>query len=148
MFRDGIFKPIRSPEIDSKEPIPPTFSQAGQYDNPIPTRFLAFIDCSKILALDPFMFKTILLYCIYLQFLMTCFITIIPTKGTNIFYRFKNAYFQPDLGIHTGSFWHPGFKSVSFLCQNIQKVGFLKMTLYSDNVKGPNSQICLHLDSL
>jgi hypothetical protein len=41
----GIFKLIRSPRIDSKEPIPPGFcSPAGRYDNPIPTRFLAPID--------------------------------------------------------------------------------------------------------
>ncbi len=29
-------------------------SLAGRYDNPIPTRFLATIDCSKIPALNPF----------------------------------------------------------------------------------------------
>jgi hypothetical protein len=43
-----IFKRLRSPEIDSKESIPPVF--VGRYDNPIPTRFLATIDCSKIPA--------------------------------------------------------------------------------------------------
>jgi hypothetical protein len=40
-----------SPRIDSKEPIPPRlYSLAGRYDNPIPTRFLAPIDCLKIPA--------------------------------------------------------------------------------------------------
>jgi hypothetical protein len=40
--------------IDSNEPIPPgcvVCSLAGRYDNPIPTRFLAPIDCLKIPAL-------------------------------------------------------------------------------------------------
>ncbi len=39
--------------IDSKETIPPAYVQyslAGRYDNPIPTRFLALIDRSKIPA--------------------------------------------------------------------------------------------------
>jgi hypothetical protein len=74
--RARIFKLSRSPRIDSKKPIPPgcvawragtttlfllgSFSphrlfkfpvQAGRYDNPIPTRFLAPIDCSQIPAL-------------------------------------------------------------------------------------------------
>ncbi len=38
-------KHLRSPKIDSKEQIP-LCSQAGRYDNPIPTRFLAPIDSS------------------------------------------------------------------------------------------------------
>ncbi len=48
-----IFKLLRSPRIDSKEPIPPgcvLCSLAGRYYNPIPTRFLAPIDCLKIPA--------------------------------------------------------------------------------------------------
>ncbi len=71
-FRDdGIFKLLRSPGIDFKESIPPAYvawagifkllwspgidsaslcSLAGRYDNPIPTRFLAPKDCSKIPA--------------------------------------------------------------------------------------------------
>jgi hypothetical protein len=52
--RDGIFKHfLRSPGIDSKESIPPSYvpsSLAGWYDNPTPSRFLAPIDCSKIPA--------------------------------------------------------------------------------------------------
>jgi hypothetical protein len=41
-----IFKLIRSPRIDSKEPTPPgCVSIVGRYDNPIPTRFLAPRDC-------------------------------------------------------------------------------------------------------
>ena len=42
--RSRIFKLLRSPGIDSKEPIPP------RNDNPIPTRLLASIDCSNIPA--------------------------------------------------------------------------------------------------
>jgi hypothetical protein len=44
--RDGIFKLLRSPGIDSAS----LCSLAGRYDNPIPTQFLASIDCSKIPA--------------------------------------------------------------------------------------------------
>jgi hypothetical protein len=46
------FKHLWSPGIDSKEWIPPAYvaSRAG-YDNPIPTRFLAPVDCLKIPAL-------------------------------------------------------------------------------------------------
>ncbi len=44
-----IFKYIRNPWIDSKESIPPAY--VACYDNPIPTRFLAPIDCLKIPAL-------------------------------------------------------------------------------------------------
>ncbi len=46
-YRARIFKLLKSPRIDSKKSIPP----AGRYDNPIPTRFLAPIDCLKIPAL-------------------------------------------------------------------------------------------------
>jgi hypothetical protein len=50
-----IFKLIRSPRIDSKEPIPSgCVALAGWYDNPIPTRFLAPIDCLKISALSSY----------------------------------------------------------------------------------------------
>jgi hypothetical protein len=52
---DGIFKLLGSPVIDSKESIPPAYVAwriNQQYDNPILTRFLAPIDCSKIPALD------------------------------------------------------------------------------------------------
>ncbi len=43
-----IFKLLRSPRIDSKEPIPPgRVALAGRYDNPVPTRFLAPVDCKK-----------------------------------------------------------------------------------------------------
>ncbi len=48
-----IFELLRSPRIDSKEPIPPSCvlcSLAGRYDSPIPTRFLALIDYLKIPA--------------------------------------------------------------------------------------------------
>jgi hypothetical protein len=43
------------PGIDSKELIPPAYacSLVGRYDNPIPTRFLAPIDCLKIPAQFP-----------------------------------------------------------------------------------------------
>jgi hypothetical protein len=89
MVRDGILKLLRSPGIDLKESIPPTYvacrarickpfkkprnrfpawrnrslgidsrlhkrlkirALAGRFDNPIPTRFLALIECSKIPA--------------------------------------------------------------------------------------------------
>ncbi len=51
--RNGICKPLRRPGIDSNESIPGFLcSLGGRYDNPIPTRFLALIDCSKIPALD------------------------------------------------------------------------------------------------
>jgi hypothetical protein len=65
--RDGIFKLLRSPGVDSLSQYFQTFleprnrfqgmnsaslcSLAGLYDNPIPTRFLAPIDCLKIPAL-------------------------------------------------------------------------------------------------
>ncbi len=45
--RDGIFKLLWSPGIDSAS----LCSLAGRYDNPIPIQFLARIDCSKIPAL-------------------------------------------------------------------------------------------------
>jgi hypothetical protein len=49
--RDGFFKTFKEPRnrfqgIDSAS----LCSPAGRYDNPIPTRFLASIDCSKIPA--------------------------------------------------------------------------------------------------
>jgi hypothetical protein len=51
-----IFKLLRSPRIDSEEPIPPgcvaLCSLADRYDNTIPTRFLFYIDCLKIPALN------------------------------------------------------------------------------------------------
>jgi hypothetical protein len=53
--RASIFKRLWSPGIDSKGSIPPAYV-AGRY-NPIPTRFLAPIDCLKIPALDS-LFKT------------------------------------------------------------------------------------------
>ncbi len=51
-IRVQILKLLRSPGIDSKEPVPPgcVCSLAGRYDNPIPTLFLAPIDCFKIPA--------------------------------------------------------------------------------------------------
>ncbi len=50
-YRDKIFKLLRIPGIDSKESISPAYvSLAGQNDKPIPTRFLAPIDCLKIPA--------------------------------------------------------------------------------------------------
>jgi hypothetical protein len=42
-----IFKRLRSPGIDSKELIPPAYALAGLYNNPLPARFLAPLDCSK-----------------------------------------------------------------------------------------------------
>jgi hypothetical protein len=50
-----IFKLLRSPRIDSKEPIPPgcVAWRADTYDNPIPTQFLAAEDCLTIPAQDP-----------------------------------------------------------------------------------------------
>jgi len=47
-YRARIFKRLWSPEIDSKEWIPPVCSLADRYDNPIPTQFLSPIDCLKI----------------------------------------------------------------------------------------------------
>jgi hypothetical protein len=43
-------KLLWSPGIDSKELIPPAYVLAGLYNNPIPTRFLAPLDCSKVPA--------------------------------------------------------------------------------------------------
>ncbi len=52
-LRARIFKCLWSPGINSKDWIPPAFvGLAGRYDNPIPTRCLALIDCLKITALD------------------------------------------------------------------------------------------------
>ncbi len=45
--RDGIFTLLRSPGIDSTS----LYNQADRYDNPIPTRFLAPVDYSKIRVL-------------------------------------------------------------------------------------------------
>ncbi len=51
--RYGIFKLLRGQRVSSKESIPPAYvATAGQYDNPIPTQFLAPIDCSKMPALE------------------------------------------------------------------------------------------------
>jgi hypothetical protein len=44
----GIFILLWSPEIDSEESIPPAY--VAWYENPIPTWFLAPIDCFKIPA--------------------------------------------------------------------------------------------------
>jgi hypothetical protein len=46
VHRDDIFKLLRSPGIDSSS----LCSLAVRYDNPIPTRFLAHTDSSKIPA--------------------------------------------------------------------------------------------------
>ncbi len=46
-----IFKLLRRPRIDSKKPIPPAYVVGGPVRHPIPTRFLAPIDCIKIPAL-------------------------------------------------------------------------------------------------
>jgi hypothetical protein len=43
-------KLLWSPGIDSKELIPPAYALAGLYINPIPARFLAPLDCSKVPA--------------------------------------------------------------------------------------------------
>jgi hypothetical protein len=48
VFTARIVKLIKAPRIDFKESIPPaSVALAGRYDNPIPTRFLAPIECSK-----------------------------------------------------------------------------------------------------
>jgi hypothetical protein len=49
-YRARICKHLRSPGIDSEKSIPQPSSLASQYDNPIPTKFLAPIDCLKIPA--------------------------------------------------------------------------------------------------
>jgi hypothetical protein len=47
----SLFKLLRSPRIDSKEPITVgRVALTGRYDNPVPTRFLAPIGCLKIPA--------------------------------------------------------------------------------------------------
>jgi hypothetical protein len=43
-------KLLWSPGIDSKELILPAHALAGLYSNPIPARFLAPLDCSKVPA--------------------------------------------------------------------------------------------------
>jgi hypothetical protein len=49
MYRARTFKFLWTPGIDSKELIPPAYvAYTGRYDNLIPTRFLASIDCLKI----------------------------------------------------------------------------------------------------
>jgi hypothetical protein len=45
-----ILKLLWSPGIDSKELIPPAYALEGLYNNPIPARFLAPLDCSKVPA--------------------------------------------------------------------------------------------------
>ncbi len=46
--RDGIFKPLKWPRNRSKESIPTVYvAWRAVYDNPIPTWFLAPIDCPK-----------------------------------------------------------------------------------------------------
>ena len=42
-------KLLWSPGIDSKKLIPPAYALAGLYNSPIPARFLAPLDCSKLL---------------------------------------------------------------------------------------------------
>jgi hypothetical protein len=55
--RDVTLKRLKTPEINSLESITELFNRlqnralAGRYDNPIPTQFLAPIDCSTIPAL-------------------------------------------------------------------------------------------------
>ncbi len=45
---EAIFlKLLWSPGIDSKELIPPAYALVGLYNNPVPARFLAPLDCSK-----------------------------------------------------------------------------------------------------
>jgi hypothetical protein len=52
--RARIFKLLWSPGIDSKEPIPPAcVAWRARCHNPIPTRFLAPIDCLKIQHSSP-----------------------------------------------------------------------------------------------
>jgi hypothetical protein len=41
-------KLLWSPGINSKELIPPAYAPGGLYNNPIPTRFLVPLDCSKV----------------------------------------------------------------------------------------------------
>ena len=50
LYKSRIFKRLRSPGIDSKVNSASLCSLAGRYDNPIPVRFLAPIDCLKIPA--------------------------------------------------------------------------------------------------
>jgi hypothetical protein len=50
LSKGGILKLLRSPESISKNPFHHPSSPLGQYDNPIPTQFLAPIDCLKIPA--------------------------------------------------------------------------------------------------
>jgi hypothetical protein len=61
---DDIFNLLRSPGIDFKESIPLSYVawRAGRYDNPIPTRFLAPIDCSEIQVLEQLPRRLGLLY--------------------------------------------------------------------------------------
>ncbi len=47
--RGGNFKTFMEP-IDSKVLIPPAYALEGLYNNPIPARFLAPLDCSKVPA--------------------------------------------------------------------------------------------------
>ncbi len=48
--RRYFLKLLWSPGIDSKELIPPAYALAGLYNNTIPARFLAPLDCSKVQA--------------------------------------------------------------------------------------------------
>ncbi len=45
------FETFKEPKNQFQGINPPAYSLAGRYDNPIPTRFLASIDCLKIPAL-------------------------------------------------------------------------------------------------
>jgi hypothetical protein len=45
--RCGYLKLLWSPGINFKELIPPAYALVGLYNNPIPARFLAPLDCSK-----------------------------------------------------------------------------------------------------
>ncbi len=47
-WTEAVFRKLLwSPGIDSKELIQPAYALAGLYNNPIPARFLAPLDCSK-----------------------------------------------------------------------------------------------------
>jgi hypothetical protein len=48
--RGRIFTTLWNPGIDSKELIPPVYALLGLYNDPIPARFLAPLDCSKVPA--------------------------------------------------------------------------------------------------
>jgi hypothetical protein len=118
--RDGIFKLLRSPGIDSAI----LCSLAGRYGNPVPTRFLAPIECFWILAPGKFRNKNTIfrfvpnaVLCDYLVWLFLLILLDQRYYHNMIIrinfelYTYKFWVWIPKLRIRTGSEFDSGFEN-------------------------------------